>query len=154
MHHGMRYCHLMTEKSERLKQARLRAGYATAKSAAEAMGVRVASYIQHENGIRGFPTTVAERYAQFLKVAPEWLTHGIRIGEPESFIKLGPRLFVKGEVAAGVWREAWELTQDEWEVFTGRSDVAAPVTSRGIGWLLSAPASLRRGVRRQHWPRI
>ena len=130
LHHETRYNADMTEKSERLKQARERAGYQTAKEAAVAMGVKVPSYIQHENGIRGFPNSVAERYARFLKVTPEWLTHGIRMGESESFIKLGPRIYVKGDVAAGVWREAWELPPSEWEVFTGRSDITAPLKDR------------------------
>lgn len=120
----------MTDKSERLKQARIRAGYTTVTAAAEAMGAVLASYTQHENGTRGFSNRVAERYAKFFKIAPAWLTHGTRPSEHEPFIKLGRELYVKGEVAAGVWREAWELPHEEWEIFTGRSDIAAPTKDR------------------------
>lgn len=46
------------------------------------------------------------------------------------FVPLGPRLFVKGEVAAGVWREAFEWPEDEWQSFTGRPDVNAEAGHR------------------------
>lgn len=119
----------MGEAADRLKKARERAGYSSAKAAAEAMGVRPPTYIQHENGIRGFPASRAERYGRFFKVAPEWLLYG-RTKDNVSATKLGPNLFIKGEVAAGVWREAWEYEQDEWEAFTGRADVKAPPLDR------------------------
>jgi len=118
----------MGAASDRLRHARERAGYSSAKNAAEAMGVPVATYIQHENGIRGFPPSRAQRYARFFRVSPEWLLYGTSEGGP--FLALGPQLYVKGEVAAGVWTEAWEFEQDEWEFFTGRPDIAAPVRER------------------------
>lgn len=118
----------MSDASERLKQARARSGYLSAKSAAEAMGVPVPTYIQHENGVRGFPASRAQRYAKFFRVTPEWLLYGSR-NEAQP-VELGPRLFVKGEVAAGVWKEAWEVREDDWEVFTGRADVRTPLKAR------------------------
>lgn len=92
------------------------------------MGVAVATYIQHENGSRGFPATKADRYGRFFRVAPEWLLYGRQKGD--AFTPLGPQLYVKGEVAAGVWKEAFELQPDEWEVFTGRADVKATQRER------------------------
>lgn len=118
----------MAGAAERLREARERARYTSAKSAAEAMGVSVATYIQHENGTRGIPADRAERYGRFFRVAPEWLLYGRQRGEEHA--ELGPRLFVKGEVAAGVWKEAWEFEPDEWEMFTGRADVASPMQDR------------------------
>lgn len=44
--------------------------------------------------------------------------------------ELGPRLYVKGDVAAGIWKETWEFEPDEWEAFTGRADVTAPLRER------------------------
>jgi phage repressor protein C with HTH and peptisase S24 domain len=44
--------------------------------------------------------------------------------------ELGPRLFVVGEVAAGVFKEAWKLDEADWEAFTGRPAVDAPVRDR------------------------
>lgn len=45
-------------------------------------------------------------------------------------VELGPRLFVKGDVAAGVWKSAVERHPDEWEAFTGRPDVHAKAEHR------------------------
>lgn len=92
------------------------------------MGVSRATYAQHENGIRGYPASRAERYGRFFRVAPEWLLYGRQ--KSEVVTALGPQLFVKGEVQAGVWKEAWEYDADEWEVFTGRADVSASMRSR------------------------
>ncbi len=43
---------------------------------------------------------------------------------------LGPTLRVKGIVAAGVWREALELPEDDWASFTGRPDITANMEHR------------------------
>jgi len=45
---------LMESPADRLRSARLKAGFETAKEAAEAMGVPASTYIGHENGNRGF----------------------------------------------------------------------------------------------------
>lgn len=119
----------MSDAGERLKQARTKAGYSSAAMAATAMGLSLATYAQHENGLRGFPASKAERYGRFFRVAPEWLLYGSKAANAVS-VDLGPRLFVKGEVAAGVWKEAWEIDPDQWETFTGRADVAAPLQRR------------------------
>lgn len=87
-----------------------------------------ATYAQHENGLRGYPATKAERYGRFFRVAPEWLLYGRQ--KVDSFTPLGPQLHIKGEVQAGVWKEAWELPADEWEMFTGRADVKASQRDR------------------------
>lgn len=53
---------------------------------------------------------------------------GVTIGgllSDESFVPIGPRLFVKGAVQAGAWREATEWANDDWQTFTGRADVTA-----------------------------
>ncbi len=76
MHYVVPYAFCMNTPADRLKSARERAGYETAKAAAEAMGVAIATYIQHENGSRGVPAARAERYGRFFRVAPEWLLYG------------------------------------------------------------------------------
>lgn len=43
---------------------------------------------------------------------------------------LGPTLRVVGEVAAGVWREAYEWPEESWRPFTGRADLEAPLSMR------------------------
>ena len=42
----------------------------------------------------------------------------------------GPRLFVKGEVAAGVWREAVEWEQADWRPYQGGAHIEAPTDAR------------------------
>jgi SOS-response transcriptional repressor LexA len=128
LHHQPAYFFAMGGASARLKSARERSGYHSAKAAAEAMGVPVATYIQHENGGRGYPATRAERYAKFFRVPAEWLLFGK--GSTLSHVELGPQLFVVGEVAAGVFREAWKWEQEDWKAFTGRSDLHAPAHKR------------------------
>jgi SOS-response transcriptional repressor LexA len=118
----------MGAMNERLRYARERAGFGSASEAAAAMGIATSTYVQHENGIRGFPHDRAARYATFFRVTPEWLLYGTSEGGP--FLTLGPQLFVKGEVAAGVWREAWQYDPDEWAAFTGRADVRTPTQFR------------------------
>ena len=70
----------MDKASERLRIARLRAGFETAKDAAEAMGVPVSTYLGHENGNRGYPAKKAELYARKFKVREQWLLYGVGEG--------------------------------------------------------------------------
>lgn len=91
------------EPSDRLKQARERAGYDSARSAATAMGVSADTYAQHENGTRGFKSK-AERYARFFKVAPEWLLFGRGDGAVKAApVPINREVPVLGEVQAGRW---------------------------------------------------
>jgi hypothetical protein len=77
LHHSARYSYLMSDAANRLKQARIAAGHESAKSAAEVMGgVAVSTYIQHENGHRGFRAASAKRYARFFGVNAAWLLYG------------------------------------------------------------------------------
>lgn len=46
------------------------------------------------------------------------------------FVPLGPTLYVRGPVKAGLWQEVWEEPQSEWMSFTGRADVTAHLTDR------------------------
>lgn len=76
LHHAGRYADAMSTPADRLREARVERGYETAAAAADAMGVSRATYIQHENGTRGYPATRASRYARFFGVSPEWLLYG------------------------------------------------------------------------------
>jgi hypothetical protein len=70
----------MTDPAERLRIARLRAGYETAKDAAEALGFPVSTYLGHENGSRGISAKKAEIYARKYKVREQWLLYGVGPG--------------------------------------------------------------------------
>ena len=70
----------MSDPAERLRIARLRAGYETGKEAAEALGFPVSTYLGHENGSRGYPAKKAEIYARKFKVREQWLLYGVGEG--------------------------------------------------------------------------
>lgn len=84
LHNGGNYHARMTDAAERLRIARLRAGFETAKDAAEAMGFAVSTYLAHENGSRGYPAKKAEIYARKFKVREQWLLYGVGEGPGEN----------------------------------------------------------------------
>jgi hypothetical protein len=77
LHNGMHYARHMSDPAERLRIARLRAGYETGKDAAIALGVPVSTYLGHENGSRGYTAKSAAFYARRYKVAEQWLLWGV-----------------------------------------------------------------------------
>ena len=84
LHNGSSYDRRMSDPSERLRIARLRAGFETGKDAAEAMGLPVSTYLGHENGSRGYPAKRAEVYARKFKVREQWLLYGVGEGPGEN----------------------------------------------------------------------
>lgn len=84
MHNGAGYDRRMSDPAERLRIARLRAGYSTGKEAAEALGFPVSTYLGHENGSRGYPAKKAEVYARKFKVREQWLLYGVGEGPGEN----------------------------------------------------------------------
>ncbi|SDX97937.1 LexA family transcriptional regulator [Roseicitreum antarcticum] len=60
----------------RLREARERAGYADAASAARRFGWGETTYRSHENGQRGFKLDKAVQYGRAFRVSPEWLLLG------------------------------------------------------------------------------
>lgn len=121
---------MANDQAERLRQARAKAGYRSAQEAAETFGWGVADYRHHENGTRGFSKDAAEKYARAFKVKPAWLLCLPGSNGEDELLAPGPTLFIKGSVQAGYFAEAWEVPEDEWERYTGRADVAAPVSRR------------------------
>lgn len=92
LHSGMHYAWHMPDAAERLRIARLRAGFTTGKEAAEAMGFAVSTYLAHENGSRGYPASKAATYARKFKVPEVWLLYGTGPGP-------GTEAAVDGETA-------------------------------------------------------
>ena len=77
LHNEAYYTRCMDTPAERLRIARIRAGFETAKEAAEAMGFPVSTYLAHENGSRGYPASKAFTYARKFKVREQWLLYGV-----------------------------------------------------------------------------
>ena len=67
---------MMVGIAERLRAARIGAGYPTATKAAAAYGWPVGTYSCHENGARGVSPERAARYAAAFGVDAGWLLYG------------------------------------------------------------------------------
>lgn len=76
LHNGTIYSLAMPTPAARLKRARIRAGFEHAKDAALSMGMKVSTYLGHENGSRGIPAKQAIIYARRFKVSEQWLLYG------------------------------------------------------------------------------
>jgi transcriptional regulator with XRE-family HTH domain len=110
----------------RLKEFRKRLGISL-ETMAERTGVSESQLSRWEAGASNIPS---ERLPLLAK------GYECRVGDifddsDSGFLPIGPTLYVKGEVAAGQWREAVERPPDEWTVFTGRADIATPLLDRG-----------------------
>jgi hypothetical protein len=80
----------MTTPGERLKSVRENSGFETAKDAALAMGVPIATYTQHEKAERFLPARRASQYASFFRTTPEYLLYGRADAVPERVPILDP----------------------------------------------------------------
>ncbi len=76
MHNFLRYDPRMDTPAKRLKDARAKAGFKTAKAGAERMALPYPTYAAHENGSRGILPEEAARYAKAFKTRPEWILYG------------------------------------------------------------------------------
>lgn len=108
---------------ERLSELRKRKGLTQAQLA-ERMGVEQPTIGRWETGKREPDLRQLLDLAKHLDVEPGALL------DPHMAVAIGPRLFVKGEVAGGVWLHAVELPEEEWQTFTGRADVTADIDHR------------------------
>lgn len=75
---------VMSEKAERLRQARIKAGYRFASEAANALGIVASTYRAHENGQNEFELAEAEFYGRKFNVDPFWLLRGANRQDPAS----------------------------------------------------------------------
>lgn len=116
--HNMPMGHL-----DRLADLRKRRGL-TQQALADKLGVEQPTVQRWERGKREPDLSQLIDLAAALNVDPSALI------DPSVAVAMGPRLFVKGKVAAGVWRQAVELPEDEWQSFTGRADVTAKLEHR------------------------
>lgn len=72
----------MSEANNRLREARLKAGFKTAKDAALKWRVNANTLTSHENGNRPLSREAAVLYAAKLGVTPGWLLYG-EVGQPD-----------------------------------------------------------------------
>lgn len=77
------------DPAQRLEQARIARGFATAKDACAFFGWNYATYTQHENGLRGLGRQ-SKKYADALRVSEAWLLTGEGAG-PDGQVIAPPR---------------------------------------------------------------
>ena len=66
----------MSRQQDRLRRARIEAGYGSAADAARAFGWNVNTYSSNENGNAPFSKSAAVRYARAFRVELDWLVTG------------------------------------------------------------------------------
>lgn len=108
---------------DELQALRKKRGLSQAKLA-EMVGVEQPTIQRWEKGKRLPDLDSLQGLAKALGVSPGALLDG------GALMSVGPTLYVKGEVAAGVWRPAVEWPESEWQTFTGRADVTAKTEHR------------------------
>ena len=145
MHQAPRYRDAMSTPGERLQTARKARGYETATDAAAALGIPVATYTQHENGLRGFPAKRAPQYARAFGVTTDWLLfgRGEGPGEPSPLTHVRDRRTVPlvGYVGAGAAAHFYgtgdgELDRVEAPDYANENTVAAEIRGESMGPLL------------------
>ncbi len=106
------------ERHERLKLARERAGYKTAKLASTALGVPYGTYSGHEAGSRGIKTLELQQYAKRFRVSLNWLAFGEgELGGKQKPLQEAVTFApVRGLARAGAWYEFEEFPSDDPEM--------------------------------------
>lgn len=109
---------------DHLAHLRKKRGLSQAKLA-ELVGVEQPTIQRWETGKREPDLAALDSLAKALGVPISQLLDG------SALQAIGPSLFIKGEVAAGLWREQPQRDPEEWETFSGRPDIDAPIEDRG-----------------------
>jgi phage repressor protein C with HTH and peptisase S24 domain len=114
----------MGESNDRLKEARVRAGFGSARSAAIRYGWTVSTYASHENGQTPVPIDAARAYAKAFKTSAAWILTGEGSSE-------GLYVPIVGYVGAGAevhpFSDQGELDQGAWFDFANAATVGVRV---------------------------
>lgn len=134
----------LATKSERLRWARINAGFPSAAQAARRLGVPYGTYAGHENGLRGVKESELERYAKAFGVTVVWLIYG---DEEEDLNKqLVPYFGIAGSAPEGRLEGVIEAMNTDWLSYPNISDnpaayiIVASNLARGIaepGWYIT-----------------
>jgi phage repressor protein C with HTH and peptisase S24 domain len=109
------------EAAKRLRLAREAAKYDTATAAAEAMGVKVPTYVHHENGNSGLSRAGA-KYARFYRISLEWLLTGKGEMRPSREKRFIP---IKGYVGGGAIVDIFEEPGERQVEIPAEGDIEA-----------------------------
>jgi hypothetical protein len=133
-------------RGERLRAARVRRGFKSARLAAKALGIAISTYGAHERaesqGGRDYGPDAAKFYARRFGVSPEWLLTGRGQGARDEFTGIPPvmeeeeasKVPVVGYVGAGAEAHLYVVGQDGLDLVErpyGASDTTVAVEIRG-----------------------
>ena len=107
------------QTATRLKEARKAAGFRSARSAAESLGVKYSTYAGHENARRGLNDAMAVKYATQFGVSLDWLLMGEGNGPAQPL-----------EDAAHLLRLYASFTQEQKAAFLALAKSIAPTNTR------------------------
>lgn len=92
----------MDEMGDRLRQARVKAGFRSARSAALRFDWGPSTYAAHENGQNKFDDDLARRYARAFKVSAAWLLTGEGdLTPPRNLVPLDGYISAGGSIETG-----------------------------------------------------
>ena len=104
---------IMSETNERLRKARIAAGYESASDAARAFGWTVSTYLGHENGDRPISKKAGVKYAKALKIDPLSILYE---APPKCQVSEAGRPDIPRLIAMVAWLLVWRgLPEDESE---------------------------------------
>ena len=101
----------MGERHDRLRQARIAAGFARASDAAARFGWNENTYKSNENGAAPFSFRKAREYAQAFAVRAEWLYDETGLGGAEPMVRIIGRVGAdaEGAVIQTDGQEGWDM---------------------------------------------
>lgn len=127
----------MEDSNERLRDARKRAGFKSARKAAQRHGWVISTYASHENGQTAVPQDAATAYAKAYGVTPEWILFAKKPGKPISSSR--PKIVpLVGYVAAGaetIFTPAGELGEVDAPEGATAATVAVEIRGDSLGAL-------------------
>lgn len=136
LHSPGRYFGDMQTAGDRLKLARERAGFETARAGAERVGVPYDTYAQHENGTRGVPKNRVEVYARAFGVEPQWILYGR--GPANGGRKTVPLVGYVGAGAVAHYYEPADLGEVDAPDNATENTVAAEIRGTSLGPLFES----------------
>ena len=96
------------EQKDRLKKARLEAGYKKPRDAYSALGIASATFYGHENGSRALTAKAGRLYADKYRVRFEWLMNErgpMKVGKSDPLQELYDAIPPeKREIALDIWK--------------------------------------------------
>lgn len=124
----------MGDSNDRLREARIKAGFKSARSAALRHGWVPSTYSSHENGQTAVPKDDAETYSRAFGVAPEWILYN-RGGSKAARREKPAQVDLIGFVSAGrtSFAPAGKLGRVDAPDGSGPSTVAVEIRGDSLG---------------------